>query len=334
VSSSLFALDTLVLHNGKEVEVLVVKETASQVEFKDAKTGARQKRDIDLIDRILYEDASKDFLAGFNFLDAKNYGQAFKKFATAKKTVKKSKENWHVATIDYYVAYSLYRFSKTNPKVLKKSSAMLKGVFDKHKESRFALQALYYLGESLLEQKNYPAALKVFATVEKNKQRPRWAGRALAAKGRVLIDQEKFDEAANVYLSAINKKILNPEVINGLAMILIDIKKDYKQAMRVAKPLQCSGDETTKKAVFELLGCAAFGLGQYDLALESLLRSTILYVEDELSSRSNLFLAATLKTLMKKNPKDYPEMQFQTKLQACFRKMTVADQKKYKLFKL
>ncbi len=331
-ASGLFALDSIVFSDGREKEALVISETSTKLKFKDAETGVLQSISVDDVDRILYEDADKNFALGLNAIDAKDYSRAYKAFSTAKKKMKKSRGNWHFATLDYYLAYALFEFSKKEPKARPKSVKQLEKVVAAHKASRFSVQAKYLLGQSWLIQKKYSEALGVFSALAKNVERPAWAVKAVVAKGHVLVDQEKFDEALSSWRQVLDKKIGDADLLDGVTDVLIDIKKDYKQAKKIAQPFLCSGSERVKKVSNELYGCAEFGLGRSEEALPSLLRSTLLYDKETYRPRSNLFLALTLQRLMKKNPERYPSSRFGRKLQDCMRKMTVAEAKRYKAF--
>lgn len=331
-SSGVLALDSIVFTDGRDKEVLVVGETATKIKFKDAETGVLQSVSVDDVDRIVYEDADKNFALGLNAIGAKDYKRAYRAFGAAKKLMKKSRNNWHLATLDYYLAYVLFEFSKKEPRVRTKSVQSLLKVIEEHKTTRFSIQARYFLGQSWLMQKKYTEALSAFSEVAMNTERPFWAVKAAVAKGHVLVGQEKFDEAMSAWLQVLTQKTVDADLMDGVATVLIDIKRDYAQARKVAKPFLCSDDERVKKVSNEIFGCAELGLGKPESALDSLLRSTLLYDKAIYRPRSNLFLALTLQKLMENNPDRYPNSRFGKKLQACLRKMTVAETKRYKAF--
>jgi hypothetical protein len=124
-----------------------------------------------------------------------------------------------------------------------------------------------------------------------------------------------------------------------LTTLLIDKKKDYKQAYGIATKLVCRGNTRLKALVHELRGCAAFKLKKYEEALEDLLKATILYGDakkdsENFSARANVYLAGSIKALLSKKSSQYGEWEYKSKLGACLKKMTIADQKLFVSFKL
>lgn len=333
---ALEARDIIRFLDGREVEVVITKETDTQIQFKDAQTGASQKKSVDEIESVVYEDASRDYQNMLSSLELGDFQRAVGNAAKAKRGMKESKNNWHESYIDYYLAYSLFKLSESNAKYIGKGIAMLKGVATKHAKTRFGVPALYYMGEALILKKDYATAAAMFSKVEGMKgQRPYWAAKASAAQARVLMAQKKYDEALQVCLAQLKEGNLTVDIVLNLTDLLISKKKSYKQAYAIAQKLECKGDRAVRAMVYELKGCAAMHLGQFDVALEDLLRATVLYgSEKNFSNRANVYLFATMKTLISKKPDQYGDWEYQSKLRGCYKKMTVADQKLYKSFKL
>ena len=113
LSSSLWARDVIRFKDGRELEVVITKEDARQIQFKDAQTGASQKKNVDDLERVVYEDASQEYKNMVSALDLGDYKNALGNGVKAKKAMakKKTKGNWHLSYIDYYLGFSLYKMA-------------------------------------------------------------------------------------------------------------------------------------------------------------------------------------------------------------------------------
>ena len=330
------ARDMIRFKDGKELEVVITKETKTQIEFKDAKTGASQKKDVDELERVLYEDASQEYKSLVGALDLGEYQSALTYAIKAKGSMKASRNDWHSSYIDYYIGYCLYRLSEESPdKFVGKAIGFLKKVAADHANTRFGLQATYYLGESLGLKGDYANASAIFKKVAEDKSRPVWVKKARAAEVNLLMLQKKYDDALVASEDEIKAGNLSPELLSIYTTLLIEKKKDYEKAFSLAEKMICRGDRALKSAVYELKGCAALHLKKYEDALEALLRATLLVEEGEVvSSRANVYLAGAIKALLSKKSPQYGPWEYQSKLTNCIKKMSVADQKLYTSFKL
>jgi hypothetical protein len=330
----ILARDTIVLLNGKEIDAVVSKETAEFIEFKDAATGASQKKDVDDVMWVNYEDAPRDYSNGIEAIRGAKYKEAAAYFIKAQKETTKTKNDWHVDYFEYYLAYSLFMARDENPKYVVLAQKKFVDFNKSRTNSRFALPSLYFAGECELFNKNYAAARSIFEMVGKSK-RTVWTSKASAGMARSYMAESNMDEALKVCVGEIQGGSLSSEVVVVMTEILIDKQKNYELAYNLGSKLVCRGDVAFKNSVHELRGCAAFGLKKYEESLDDLLRCALLYSsEQEVGGRVNIYLAGTIKALLNSKSPNYPEWQYQQKFVECYRKMTVADQKVFKTFKL
>jgi hypothetical protein len=330
------ARDSIRLKNGKELEVVITKETKTHIEFKDAKTGASQKKSVDELVRVLYEDANPNYVSMAGALDSGDYLLALKSGIKAKGSQKDSEKNWHSSYIDFYIGFCLYKLSEKSPETYAgKAIGFLKKTAASHAESRFGTPASYYLAGSLAIKGDYVNASKLYQKVAKDKARPFWVKKARVAEVNLLMMQKKYDDALSACESEMKAGNLSPELLSIYTTLLIEKKKDYQKAYSIAEKLVCRGDQPLKAAVYELKGCAAFHLKKYEDGLDSLLRATLLADQNgSASSRANVYLAGTIKSLLLKKSSQYGTWEYQSKLSSCIKKMSVADQKMYMRFKL
>jgi hypothetical protein len=250
--------------------------------------------------------------------------------------MKNSKNNWHSSYIDYHIGFCLYKLSEKSPKkFVGKAIGFLKKTAASHEATRFGIQASYYLAGSLAIKGDFANAAKLYKKVSGDKSRPYWMKKARAAQVNLLMTQKKYDDALASCENEIKAGNLSAELLSIYTTLLIEKKKSYQKAFKIAEKMVCRGDRALKSAVYELKGCAALHLKKYEVALEALLRATLLQDENEpVSSRANVYLAGSIKALLSKNSPQYGAWEYKSKLSSCIKKMSVADQKLYVSFKL
>ena len=331
-----FARDLIVLVDGKQLDVVITAETVDGIEYKDAATGASLKKNSDEVAWVTYEDAPNDYKSGIEALQIKKYPEAADFFLKAQKKFidGKSKNDWHKDYLEFYLAYALLMSKESNMQYVKLAYTKFENFNKTRPNSRFAIPCLYYMAECQLVQKDFVSAKTSYEAVIKL-NRPFWTSKSKAGLARVCYADKKYDEALKICVAELQAGSLSPEMVSAIADILLDKQQDYEMAYNLASKLVSKGDDEFKTVVYELKGCAGYRLKKHEEAFEDLLRSSILYAKDGTeSSRVNLYLFATLKTLMAANAANYPDWQYKNKMAEFYRKLTVADQNILKTFPL
>lgn len=335
--SSLYsAQDLLRLKGGKDVEVFVVKESKNQIEFKNISDGILQRKPCSEIERLVYKDADKSFVRGMQFLDAGNYIGAIGKFSAASKAMKSSRGNWHTSYIPYFIAYSAYMASKENAKLKKKSLQLLNKFIENHPQSRFAIMAKQFSGELYLLDKRYTEARQVYEGILDSEKDANAIAIAKVGLATAYRKEGKTDKALGMLMTFVDSGKITGNLMELLIKLLLEDEKAYKKGFQVSSKLMKQKSRREIKAkIYELRGCSQLHLKKYEAAFDDLLRAELLYANPkQKSSRVNLYLAMSLKALMKLSPEKYPDWEYQNHYYSYLRKMSEEERKIENKFKI
>lgn len=320
--------DLIRFADGREMDVVIDKITATDVTFKDPRSGASQKRKVDDITYIVYEDSPPAFLKVIEFFDmndgARALGEMNKLYRSQAKFDKK-----HHNYINYYFAYALLKVSESKPQAAPKAVKVFAGLEKRLAATRFGPDAKLGQGKALMISGDYEGARKIFEGLSRSETRPRLAVHAKALHARSYLVEKQYPKALNLCRAEIKAGNISGELMDVLAELLLEHMKDPKMAYTIGKKLAGKGGPAAQAGIYELKGCGAFYSKNHEEALDDLLRSAYLYGNGQPAGRVNVHLAATLKQLMEKDPVRFPEWEYRLQLDTSIKRMSTTDQKLY-----
>ncbi len=318
--------------------VTLLKEGSEDIEFSEERTPIPQTLRASEIQWILRSDAPPALVRAVDFMDRGAWLRAFQELAGAKKAGAKTKEGWLDVHLAYYLPLCTYHIAEEDEKNRSKAAeSAIKGFaefIEKNQASWLARRAYFYQGRALLLQGKFKEAEDSFKALGQSKD----AGyQSLGRYGLALTRRaQKQTDAAMSELAGLLAGRNPPAEAVALAMqILLEEKKDYKEAAALADKLKGSRDRSLLQRAYELSGCAAFYMGRHREALEDLLRADLLYSSASMpaSERVVLCTALAIKGLTLKAPKEYQEWEYQPLLQKYVQRLPPAQRQAVAAFK-
>lgn len=299
-----------------QVNIDIDKVTDMEIPYSDGEISVVQGVRIHGIDWVVFEDAPVSYSRAIDEFDRGDFVSAFKGFMQTKNSSVKTKKNWLGEHLDFYIPLCLYelsRQSKENAKFIKPAHEGFEKFIKEHPKSIWTRRALYELGKIEITLEKYKSADSRFEALISSSSDAVYKAQGRYGQALNLRTQKKTDESLKICQEMLAGKNAPPELLDMLLEMLLDEKKDFAQADLAAEALLRGADdpELLQKA-FELKGCAQIGMKQYQVGLESLLKSELMYSDAArpVSERTLQHIAIGLLMLMKMNEKEFPAWEY------------------------